>query len=88
MRDSTEPSNYYAWGVCGFLLVAIGLIYAQTLGHTLLDFDDNVFVSANPHVAAGLTGRGNRWAFTDGPFGEWYPLAIAVAHARLASFSD
>ena len=25
---------------------------------------------------AGLTGEGVRWAFTDGPYGEWYPLAM------------
>ena len=31
--------------------------------------------TTNPHVTAGLTGEGIRWAFTEGPFGEWYPLA-------------
>ena len=66
---------YYAWGVCGFLLLAVGLIYGQTLGHNLLKFDDNHFVWENAHVTPGLTGPGIWWAFSDGPYGEWYPLA-------------
>jgi tetratricopeptide (TPR) repeat protein len=57
------------------LLLAIGLIYGQSLGHTLLDYDDNGFVYDSPMVRAGLTTEGIRWAFSEGPFGEWYPLA-------------
>jgi tetratricopeptide (TPR) repeat protein len=74
----TQPRNgtYDAWGVCGFLLLVVGLVYGQTLGHTLLAYDDSSFVSGNPHVTAGLTGDGFRWAFTQGPFGEWYPLSM------------
>jgi hypothetical protein len=60
--------------VCGLLLFAIWLIYGQTLDHALLDYDDGLFVFTNPLVTAGLTGEGTRWAFTDGPAGEWYPL--------------
>ncbi|HEX4146274.1 MAG TPA: tetratricopeptide repeat protein [Pirellulales bacterium] len=71
-----RTDTYYAWGVCGFLLIAIGLIYGQTLGHILLAYDDYDFVSGNPHVAAGVSREGVKWAFTDGPFGEWYPLAM------------
>ena len=62
MRSSQQSTpartdTRYAWGVCGFLLLAIGLIYGQTLGIQLLDYDDNVFVYENPHVTAGLTGE-------------------------------
>ena len=74
--EQHRGDTYYAWGVCGFLVVAIGLIYGQTLDHALFDYDDSLFVYANPHVTAGLTGEGIRWAFTDGPAGEWYPLAM------------
>ncbi|HTU23859.1 MAG TPA: tetratricopeptide repeat protein [Pirellulales bacterium] len=59
-----------------FLLVVVGLVFGQTLRHGLLIVDDSVFVYENPHVSAGLTGEGIRWAFTDGPYGEWYPLAM------------
>ncbi len=56
--------------------MAIATIYGQTLGFALLYYDDNEFVFANSHVAPGLTASGIHWAFTDGPFGEWYPLAM------------
>ena len=64
----------YVWGVCGLLLLAIGLIYGQTLGFEFLNYDDQGFVFANPHVTRGLTLDGIWWALTEGPFGEWYPL--------------
>jgi tetratricopeptide (TPR) repeat protein len=77
-NDDTQRrlNTYNACGVCAFLLLAIGLIYGQTLGHILLEYDDHDFVYGNPNVAAGLTENGLKWAFTDGPFGEWYPLAM------------
>ncbi len=74
-RRSSEPSPTTLGACAGFSLLAIGLIYGQTLGHVLLDYDDSGFVSANPHVTGGSDRRGNRWAFTEGPYGEWYPLA-------------
>src|SRR6202453_5018758 len=76
-NDDTQrrTNTYYAWGVCGCLLLAIGLIYGQTLGHGLLDYDDNGFVYDSSIVRAGLTLQGIWWAFTEGPYGEWYPLA-------------
>jgi tetratricopeptide (TPR) repeat protein len=70
-----RTETYYAWGVCGFLLLAVGLIYGQTLGHVLLKYDDNYFVWENSHVTPGLTGQGIWWAFSEGPYGEWYPLS-------------
>ncbi|HEX4143303.1 MAG TPA: tetratricopeptide repeat protein [Pirellulales bacterium] len=77
-KDPTPPraNPYYLWGACGLLLLLIGLVYGQTLDHPLLDYDDNTFVSDNPLVRAGFTGKGIRWALTEGPFGEWYPLAV------------
>ncbi len=81
-----RTDTYYAWGVCALLLLAIGLIYGQTLWHGFLDYDDNGFVYESPHVTAGLTVEGVQWAFAVGPFGEWYPLGPAVPHARLPAF--
>ncbi|HTU25046.1 MAG TPA: tetratricopeptide repeat protein, partial [Pirellulales bacterium] len=67
---------YFALAVCGVLLLAVGVVYGQTLNHAFLDYDDALFVQKNPHVAVGLTPDGFSWAFTDGPGGEWYPLAM------------
>jgi len=65
--------------VCGLLLLAVGLVFGQTVRHEFIGFDDQVYVYENPHVTPGLTLSGLRWALTDGPFGEWYPLT-ALSH--------
>ena len=70
---------YWVLAVCGFLLLAVGLVFGQTVGHDFVDFDDQLYVYENPHVTPGLTLAGLRWALTDGPFGEWYPLT-ALSH--------
>ena len=72
----TRDQRPLCWGVVGFLLVAIALIYGQTLWFSFLNYDDNVYVYITPEVRAGLSGAGIVWAFTDGPLGEWYPLSM------------
>ncbi len=54
----------------------MAIVYAQTLRFGFSDYDDPTFVRECPHVVAGLTGKDIYWAFTNGPLGEWYPLAM------------
>ena len=82
--NSSRPADrrartYWIWAICGFLLLAVGLVYGQTVRHEFLGFDDNVFIYENPHVTPGLTLSGLWWALTDGTLGEWYPLS-ALSH--------
>jgi tetratricopeptide (TPR) repeat protein len=70
-----QTQVYWVWAVCVFLLVAVGLVFGQTVDHEFLGHDDNAFVYENPHVTAGLTLSGIWWALTDGPYGEWTPLS-------------
>ena len=65
--------DYRVWAVCGFLLLAVGLVFGQTVNFDFLWYDDDGFVFQNPHIAPGLTLEGLRYAFTDGPYGEWTP---------------
>ena len=65
----------WVWAVCGFLLLAVSLVFGQTVHHEFIGFDDNEFVYENPHVSPGLTLDGIWWAMTDGTFGEWCPLS-------------
>ncbi|HEX4143305.1 MAG TPA: tetratricopeptide repeat protein [Pirellulales bacterium] len=67
--------DYRVWTVCGFLLLAVGLVFGQTVRYGFVGFDDDQFVYENPHVTAGLTFPGLWWALTDGTFGEWTPLS-------------
>ncbi len=57
------------------LLAGVGWLYAPALDFAFLSFDDPVYVTANPHVAGGLTSDGIRWAFTTAHAGNWHPLS-------------
>ena len=89
-RECVRPHNtqrrtdtHYAWGVCGLLLLAIGLIYGQTLDHVLLGYDDSVFVFANPACHAGPDRRGSPLGFHRRAVRRVVSAGPAVAHARL-----
>jgi tetratricopeptide (TPR) repeat protein len=80
-RSPPNPRARAFWvsAVCGLLLLAVGLVFGQTVHHDFIGCDDETFVSQNPHVTSGITLSGLWWAFTDGPFGEWYPLT-SISH--------
>ena len=43
-------------------------------GHDFISVDDNVYVTDNPHVEAGLKAESVRWAFTTLKAEFWHPL--------------
>jgi protein O-mannosyl-transferase len=59
------------------ILLALGLmtlaLYLPVLSHQFLDYDDQQYVTENPHVRAGLSGPGFLWAFGYHA-GNWHPL--------------
>ena len=77
----TPPANRKFWtrdtykvaAVCVLLLLAIALVFGQTVGHEFV-YDDVKYVSENPVVQKGLTLEGSRWALTYGEIGHWHPL--------------
>ena len=65
------------WIVIYFALVlAAGTIvlYWPITRDAFINFDDNAYVTDNPHVKAGLTWAGVKWAFTSGYAANWHPL--------------
>ncbi len=56
------------------LLLAVGLVFGQTVGHDFVDLDDNKYVSENPLVARGLSVPGIVGAFTESHASNWIPL--------------
>jgi protein O-mannosyl-transferase len=56
------------------LAVATFIIYAPTLQHDFVDYDDGQYVVSNSHVQAGLTWEGVKWAFVTGEASNWHPL--------------
>jgi tetratricopeptide (TPR) repeat protein len=56
------------------LAAAVFVAYAQVLHFDFVTYDDPDYVTANPHVLAGLTREGIAWAFRSGFAGNWFPL--------------
>jgi hypothetical protein len=65
---------YQVWGVCGLLVLAVGLIFGQTVRHEFANFDDDRYVYENSQIAHGLTVRGTLWVFTHIHSANWHPL--------------
>ena len=55
-----------AWAVVG--------AYGKVFDCGFVNYDDDQYVYNNPHVQAGLTLDGVRWAFTSTDTVNWYPL--------------
>lgn len=60
--------------ICVALIVIVCTVYAQVGNHEFLSYDDDIYVTDNPHVAAGLTGKGVIWAFTAVDAANWHPV--------------
>ena len=60
--------------VCLFLLLAVMLVFGQTLRHGFVNIDDQEYVFWNNNVKRGLTPQGVCWAFTTDHGSNWHPL--------------
>ena len=60
--------------VCGFLLLAVALVFGQTARYQFVNLDDDECLFENPHVTHGLTAQAVGWAFTNRLVGNWDPL--------------
>jgi len=58
----------------GLLLVALVVAYLPLIQNQFVNYDDELYVTQNPTVKAGLTWEGLVWAFTTGHASNWHPL--------------
>src|SRR5260370_23979296 len=62
--------------VLGLSLFAITLfVYQPVKSLKFVNYDDNAYVTGNPHVLTGLTWNNLLWAFTSEEAANWHPLA-------------
>jgi protein O-mannosyl-transferase len=73
-RLKVPNNNAMAVGVCAVLVAAVLLVFGQTVRYDFVNYDDDLYFTANSHVQAGLTWRGTAWAFSTGYNGNWHPL--------------
>jgi tetratricopeptide (TPR) repeat protein len=64
-----------ARALVGAVLVALVLaVFAPALGFAWLDYDDDIYLTANPQLQLGLSPAGVAWAFTTFHGANWFPL--------------
>jgi hypothetical protein len=63
------------WIALALALVTLA-VYCPVLGFQYVEFDDAFFVTDNPHVRAGLTVEGFKWAWTSEVTGDWHPITM------------
>jgi tetratricopeptide (TPR) repeat protein len=72
---SERPQERRARAAVWLALAALcAIVFAQTLRHGFINFDDNGYVTENPFVRAGLSWAAVRWAFTSIDYFYWQPL--------------
>ncbi len=81
-----STSSKWPWAEPAIICVSLALmtlvVFAQTFTFEFLNFDDDLFVSANPRLASGLNGTGIAWAFSANlPYHDpnaeyWEPLTL------------
>ena len=72
--DIRTDNTRKAAAVCALLLLAVALVFGQTVGHEFINYDDDQYVYENPQVTGGLTARAVAWAITAGHASNWHPL--------------
>jgi len=60
--------------ICLFLILAVFIVYGQAIHFDFNNYDDNLYVTENQQVQAGLTVKGLCWAFTTAHASNWHPL--------------
>jgi tetratricopeptide (TPR) repeat protein len=73
--------------ICLALALAVGAAFSPVAGNGFVDFDDPVYITANPNVAGGITARGLAWAFTSHRYAyNWHPLTWISHMADVSLF--
>lgn len=62
------------------LFLATLALYSPTLRHSFVDYDDDRYVTENPHIQNGLTPAAIKWSFTTFEQANWHPLTW-LSHA-------
>ncbi len=80
MKTGTSPRIF------ALLALLVAAVYGRTLKNGFVSFDDVGYVLGNPHVMAGLTWEGVRYAFgfTDASY--WHPLPFLSHMADVSLF--
>jgi len=66
--------------LCALLAVFTLILYSPVRGFSFVNYDDDSYITENPHVQAGLTGETFLWAATSTEHDNWHPVTW-LSHA-------
>jgi protein O-mannosyl-transferase len=78
--SSSSLSDRRTLVCCLGLIVIVLVSYRPVLHNGFLNYDDDIYITFNPHIKAGLTWPTVKWAFTTYDGSNWHPLAW-LSHA-------
>lgn len=70
-----NPPKLAAW-ISLFLVLSTLAVYWPVTNYEFVAYDDTDFVTANPHVQAGLTAEGFKWAWHSEVARNWHPITL------------
>ena len=59
---------------CLGLVAVVAAVFGRAAGHQFVNYDDQSYILENPHVLAGISIDGVKWAFTHIHSQNWHPL--------------
>ena len=68
--------RFPAWLLAAFLALATIALYWPVTRHDFINYDDDLYVTANVHVQNGLTLENLKWAFSHVVLGNWHPVTV------------
>ena len=71
---SREKRRLTIFIICMFLVMSSIAVYRDIQHHEFVNFDDDMYIFENLHLAKGLTGTSIAWAFTTSYSANWHPL--------------
>ena len=66
--------QFPVWLAAALLALLAMALYWPATGHGFVNYDDDLYVVDNTHVASGLTWGNVRWAFRSGYAANWHPV--------------
>src|ERR1700686_3455661 len=66
--------------LCLLLIAVVVAFYSPVTHNGFLNYDDDQYITNNPHVRAGLTWETVKWAFTTYDQANWHPVTW-LSHA-------
>lgn len=62
------------WAMAAILGIGVLGTFFSAIHNGFVEYDDPLYVTANPHVQQGFTWSSLSWAFSTGQGGSWHPL--------------